>query len=597
SHSHIQIVPRDNLDSTDDFQSVDNDLPTFRSPSLQFAPPVLQRPRPSNDIDDPTRRKSFADMARRYNETESAGAERRGPVSILNMIRFPKKHAKAGQALQPNQYEADTNYKGENSDDFDVNYTRVFGKRLPDLIILHEEIGEFDGQVVFIGHPNRDVTAHQWSSQAFQWVVIGKFSHAHSKIEGSIATDKLNGSDDSDDTIEYFKLAAETREQLIKDHGRPEEDKSAPPSGAGRNSSRRGKLADLERATSLSSSSVSVAGNKNGLSGGFGTHGSLRREPQAVTPASRNVTGDYLEDPFVTPTKPRHATLPSNRRIATPLARLPPGKSIANPYPVSSTLNASAVPYKRASIVTQMSGHSEPEKTTVDAPPAATLRFSDPDAVGQTAAREIANGLSQQEPTPQNLEGPFFVDSIPTAQNPLASLAVQMSEREKLVNWFRDGQRPARQQDYARNLMSTSMGNAKPRSVHGVGAIGDARAGGQYLNDYRNTPAYVRLYENLYEYVEGSRAHGIGAVDYSTRAWKPARLPLRDMRRDGNNSFFNDTQSKSSILQQSADAEAIANARPTRTSTGPVIARPSQPSHTHGPIINGPIGGQSSNRF
>jgi hypothetical protein len=31
----------------------------------------------------------------------------------------------------------------------------LFGK-LPDPIYLHEQLGEFDGQVVFIGHPNRD---------------------------------------------------------------------------------------------------------------------------------------------------------------------------------------------------------------------------------------------------------------------------------------------------------------------------------------------------------------------------------------------------------------------------------------------------------
>lgn len=35
--------------------------------------------------------------------------------------------------------------------------TGLFGK-LPDPIHLHEQLGEFDGQVLFIGHPNRDVS-------------------------------------------------------------------------------------------------------------------------------------------------------------------------------------------------------------------------------------------------------------------------------------------------------------------------------------------------------------------------------------------------------------------------------------------------------
>ncbi|XPS94020.1 hypothetical protein M3J09_003346 [Ascochyta lentis] len=99
-------------------------------------------------------------------------------------------------------------------------YGQVFGK-LPDPIRLHEQMGEFDGQVVFIGHPNRDVSAHQWSSSSFEWVNVGRYAHFRGRVEGSLASDRLRGVDEPRDTLGYFKLAAENREALIIQNGRP----------------------------------------------------------------------------------------------------------------------------------------------------------------------------------------------------------------------------------------------------------------------------------------------------------------------------------------------------------------------------------------
>jgi hypothetical protein len=104
---------------------------------------------------------------------------------------------------------------------FDVSdrYAKLFGP-LPDPIRLHEQLGEFDGQVVFIGHPNRDISAHQWSSASFQWENIGRYAHSRGKIEGSLASDRVREHDTSHNAMVNFKLAAETRQKLITEHGR-----------------------------------------------------------------------------------------------------------------------------------------------------------------------------------------------------------------------------------------------------------------------------------------------------------------------------------------------------------------------------------------
>jgi hypothetical protein len=100
----------------------------------------------------------------------------------------------------------------------EASRAQLFGT-LPDPIQLSKQTGEFDGQVVFIGHPNRDVSAHQWSMPSFQWISIGRYSNFRGKIEGSLASDRLRGIDKPHDTLEYFKLAAENRQTLVTDNG------------------------------------------------------------------------------------------------------------------------------------------------------------------------------------------------------------------------------------------------------------------------------------------------------------------------------------------------------------------------------------------
>ncbi|KAF3004135.1 hypothetical protein E8E13_004938 [Curvularia kusanoi] len=104
----------------------------------------------------------------------------------------------------------------------EVTREQLFGL-LPDPIRLSEQTGEFDGQVIFIGHPNRDISAHQWSLPAFQWMNIGRYSYFRRKLEGSLASDRLRGMTEIRDTLEHFKLAAENRQALVVENGRSEQ--------------------------------------------------------------------------------------------------------------------------------------------------------------------------------------------------------------------------------------------------------------------------------------------------------------------------------------------------------------------------------------
>jgi hypothetical protein len=175
----------------------------------------------------------------------------------------------------------------------DEHYNQLFG-RLPDPIHLQEQMGEFDGQVTFITHPNRDVSAHQWSSPSFQWENIGHYSYSRTKVEGSLASDRLQAVDASCDSLQYFKLAAEAREKQIIDYGRPKECYLGTSGVAS---------VDTDRVASLSSFS------------GMATRGStgIHDSDTLSVPSSRTrlsmpanfqklLKGSHLEDPFVAPT-------------------------------------------------------------------------------------------------------------------------------------------------------------------------------------------------------------------------------------------------------------------------------------------------------
>ncbi|OAG06741.1 uncharacterized protein CC84DRAFT_1064023, partial [Paraphaeosphaeria sporulosa] len=458
-HSHIRIVPREQLDS----DSYEDSTPTFRSSSLQL-PPLPLRDRGSrtgsahSEVSTPINT-TFAQMARRSNKNDMEGVEKptSGPVPLSGFVSF-KTHSDGSDNISP----TDTRPPAIE------NHLRLF-EQLPDIIRLQEQTGDFDGQVVFIGHPNRDVSAHQWISDSYQWINVGLWSHTRKRIEGSLASDRLATSELSFNSIEYFKFAAERRESMIKEHGRPRTDPEA-------------------TNTEPTPTEANTDQTSEAPVGSF-----------AATSA-RTVTGEKLEDPFITP-----------GNILQPAPMLvfnfrEGGPTVANPYRGISTLNAAAAPYRMLP-KKQSSGESDSSVPAFNIPVSASdpaLRFSDPDG-RQEHVHPIANGFNKQAPTRQNWSGPFFADSMPTTHDPLASLSAQISIEEKLRNWYRDGQSVIRQQDYAKTLVAAASASNKNRSF---AVIGDGSARKQDLSKHANTHLFARVYEHLSEYAEQSRTDG-----------------------------------------------------------------------------------------
>jgi hypothetical protein len=541
-----------------------------------------------------------------------------------------------------------------------TQYEQMFGK-LPDPIRLHEQTGAFDGQVVFVGHPNRDISAHQWSSVSFQWINIGRYAYARDKIEGSLASDRRKGYSDSHTPLQFFMLAANNREKFIMENGRLKEENIGTHQPTATETAR---ITLSSEASSLTNHAMPCCTRKGS------PPGSLFEPTTTTSSRQTTVRRDYLEDPFIAPTKhvspgiapclqlrkedkrlrgslnsayefpfepvlsrgpvayrpdgaafldifqgqPNnhgetfygdtnrywdHLSRPALREVSfgeeaasslaassrfdllpskfshasspentgqqcrnespvlgsqtthsgispadhvvipsfahlQPTARSllpPPGLTVANPHRRISGRHTPASPYTKTLEVTEISEPSGSEATIVDAA-AVMLRFSDPDGMKFTQEYEIANGLSQQTPTMQNFKGPFFTDTKPTTSDPTALLSVHTSEDEKLVNWFRDGHRPARQQEYARSLISATTSSSRYRTIGVIGQGFDAHR----RRHYENTPSFVRLYEGLSEYAEEYRNGS--ERSYFTRAWKVALPRFRDLGPDGNNSYY-----------------------------------------------------------
>lgn len=521
--------------------------------------------------------------------------------------------------------------KGEVASSAEAARMRLFGN-LPDLIRLSEQVGAFDGQIIFIGHPNRDISAHQWSSSPFQWVNIGRYSRSRGKVEGSLASDRLRGVDEPHDTMEYFKLAAENRQALVIEDGHSENQDTVsgpalragdgpvgqprvsqdPPiktfrindeaqSGArlslqstthtvlakdvledpfvtaagltlpwSMNESRfqtnavnsGGSLdltyryptntsADVSSMANFSSLSLKTAGSTSGLSStsglqkvAFGEEAATRRwssltRDESLQQASSITSYRSFHEHLQTSAtiKESQVTMPWSKDVTSDAERfkyvtrpVAPMRPVLSTKHTSSSLNATALPYSQPPIGGGMTRTSKTFARNTNAP-SVTLQFSDPDGLRKPQQYEVANGLTQQAPTPQNFKGPFFTDSMPTTHDPTASLSVHVSEEEKLINWFCDGQRPARQKEYTKSLIAAAVASDKSRHL---GAINEASAKSE-VGPYANTGPFVRMYENLSEYVE--EHCGRGGQSYFTRHWKPAATQLREQGPEQSRSY------------------------------------------------------------
>jgi hypothetical protein len=758
SHSHIQIVRRDDSKLAEYGDYDDSDLPTFRSHSLQF-PPTVDDPVGSRPASGQSSKTTFADMARRYNRQEAIeGLEKpaSGPMPYAGLIRLLPNRRKTGklwrplqlsdfgpdegndnddddaqhsdreeasplagdfaqqQSLEPQTMSShhrpsrfnlppiqtnfetsplpqlvsfpsqlqspartSTGWNGMNSEDISPTntgygvvdeYTQLFGHTLPDIIRLQESGGDYDGQVTFISHPNRDVTAHQWSNSAFLWTPLGRWSQNRRKIEGPLASDRLRGADMPSNTVHFFKAIAEQREKLYKSEPQSEYGtvhKASIPH-------------DLDSLCGLTPDELDQLASLSSASGSTGKHltslGQMFRPRSAHhtvgTPVARTVTTRPLEDPFVTPAKQPQPTIPtafnftrgnsnalgsmdfgyefplkpatpgpiaqyqtsrkasahkqlfvqreqerleawhcetlprlrslrgageedalseseisikpttSSRRVTLspedvhnrqqlknmlselgdsvrrssevvercipgldvqpsqgPARALFPssGFTVANPNRSAFTFNVNAEPYSGMLSRNQIFEESMSPKA-IRPQTAASLKFSDPDIMRQFNRHDVVNNLGHKSPTPQNFHGPFFADQMPTPHDPTTSLSIQIDEEEKLRRWFRDGERPARQQEFSKTIMATADANAKARGVYGAGASDDSRMRDHSRFDY--TPVLVSLYENLTEYAEAARS---GHRDYFTQAWNTAPMHLCNTSPEGNNSFFENT--------------------------------------------------------
>ena len=123
------------------------------------------------------------------------------------------------------------------------------------------------------------------------------------------------------------------------------------------------------------------------------------------------------------------------------------------------------------------------------------------------------------------------MDSKPTASDPTVQLSVHVSEEQKLIDWFHDGHRAARQQEFAKSLISTAVSANYVHNLRITGGVMTAEMRGQFENTY----PFVRLYEGLSEYAEDSR-NGNGR-SYFTRSWKAAPSPMREPGLVGNSHF------------------------------------------------------------
>ncbi|KAE8824974.1 hypothetical protein CFE70_008646 [Pyrenophora teres f. teres 0-1] len=491
SYSHIRVVPH-----TDTRSNLHEEIPVFRSPSLQFSPPHQLQNSPVEEVtteSQEARLPTFADMARRYNHED----HHNGLSQLKTNTELPKGFVK----LQPTNKKSSGTWRSMQASNTDENeQDHVFG-RLPDPIHLHEQTGTFDGQVVFIGHPSRDVSAHQWSSASFQWVNIGRYAHSCSRIEGSLASDCVQGHAMAFDSLQSFKLAAHNREKHVVENGRPQETSSEELHSTNM---------EIVRAVPSSNAPSSIAPSE------FVADDYKQSTSSSLHSAVRK---DHLDDPFIAYTKPYTPNLQPTARSLYHL----PGPTVANPHQMNPhqmnphqmnpVTNPSIHPYmnlSRIALTTEVSGSD----ATVVGATTVPLSFSDPDGTRTTQEYAPVNGLGRQAPTVQKFRGPFFTDTVPTTSDPTALLSVRVSEEKKLLSWFRDGHRPARQQEYAMTLVSAAVSSDRYRaSMNGQRSIAKQAEG-----RHENTFAFVRVYETLSEYAEELRSDS--GRSYFTRNWK-----------------------------------------------------------------------------
>ncbi|KAK8176759.1 hypothetical protein BC567DRAFT_289038, partial [Phyllosticta citribraziliensis] len=238
-----------------------------------------------------------------------------GRDTSLPPMTHPEPH------VQTMAYAENLNTISQHNQDLD-EILQTFGQRLPDPVWLRANEGKSSGQVKFIQHPSRDVTAHRWSAQNFEWQEIGRYSCNRKFMDGNVTSPLFLQHVEADpsrtQSLKYFAKLANDYSGYIQ--SRPPSLDSTPLNYASRPSlNLNPSLHDPARYDSLSSIASSHAMELPSLA-----NLSLADRPavlQSSRPTQRNSMSMHLQglgaaedDPFTESISPRNtrAFVPSS---------------------------------------------------------------------------------------------------------------------------------------------------------------------------------------------------------------------------------------------------------------------------------------------
>ncbi|KAK8230889.1 hypothetical protein HDK90DRAFT_556841 [Phyllosticta capitalensis] len=189
----------------------------------------------------------------------------------------------------------------------------TFGQRLPDPVWLRANEGKSSSQVKFIQHPSRDVTAHRWSAQNFEWQEIGRYSCTRKFIDGHVISpvflQHIEADPSRPHSLKYFAKLASDYSGYVK--SRPPSISSSTPSMYAPRPSLNfnPSLHDSARYDSLSS----IASSQHGMELPSLANLSLNDRPAVMHAARPLQTDMHLQglgasedDPFTESVSPRN---------------------------------------------------------------------------------------------------------------------------------------------------------------------------------------------------------------------------------------------------------------------------------------------------
>lgn len=173
------------------------------------------------------------------------------------------------------------------------------------------------------------------------------------------------------------------------------------------------------------------------------------------------------------------------------------------------------------------------------------LRDSSPDRDWQRKPPmryEMGSSALAGKPTPQNFNGPFFADHLPTNPfTPKVKAEPKTSREEELNEWWWSGNKFKRQEEFYQSIKASAKAPVSPRKFHpGIatpltpGAQGKSASQSQGESDDGITRLLVPVLENLLAYVQGPPER---RRDYWCQWVKPPDWCI-DRSPEGNNSFF-----------------------------------------------------------